>query len=580
MARHRVQLEEPSRQVTGLVPVRFGTAERAPGRERGWGVVELVIALRWTGLTLSVIAMVSARASREEIAGAVALVLYALLRTVWPIAFEGDRHRLEAAVTFEALGCAAIAGWTGLAASPFLLSLGASLLLAGLAVGVGVALVALGAAGIAALTAWASGALHSVELSGAPQRGGLLVLICVLGAYSAHLLRPPPEDQTEELERLRGLSEVNGLLLELHSRAASLPGSISLRGVVASTVARLRDLLHPELVVLLLRDPTAEAGGRRWEVAVAEGVSIPTSLADEELPPALEEAARSLAALRRAALRTGEGLGEATTSGLYIPLWARETLVGLLAVERGAAAPAFGEDDVDIVAEVARHAGLAIDNARWFRRLRTLGAEEERGRIARELHDRVGQSLAFVALSLDRIATELDRHEGDATGGAELRTELGTLAAEVRGATADLRAKLSDLRLDPSGETGLEGAIARLLERVEQRSGIATSLEHHGGHRLAPIVEREVWWIAQEAIVNAERHSGARSIAVRFELGEGEALLEVADDGRGTAATAPLRQDAFGILGMRERADAIGASLALLSPPGQGTTVRLRLGPR
>jgi signal transduction histidine kinase len=241
----------------------------------------------------------------------------------------------------------------------------------------------------------------------------------------------------------------------------------------------------------------------------------------------------------------------------------------------------FSEADAELVASVARHAGLAIDNARWFHRLRTLGAEEERGRIAREMHDRLGQSLAFVALSLDRLAIEskgLAQPEAGSEGAQEMAAELEGLAGEVRRATREVRSKLSDLRAELGEEGQLSDLLAGLLARVEERSGIATELDADGGSSLPPVTEREVARIAQEAINNAERHSGARHIYVRWHCDKVGAELEVADDGRGLAANAPLRSDAFGILGMRERADAIGAKFGIVSPPGQGTKVRLYLG--
>ncbi len=148
----------------------------------------------------------------------------------------------------------------------------------------------------------------------------------------------------------------------------------------------------------------------------------------------------------------------------------------------------------------------------------------------------------------------------------------------MRKATREVRSKLTDLRVDVSEETDLAEALAGLLERVEQRSGIVTTLRTEGDGSLSPVTEREVARIAQEAINNAERHSGAQHIDVRWHCDPVGAELEVIDDGKGLAATAPLRRDAFGILGMRERADAIGAQFGIVSPPGKGTMVRLQLG--
>jgi signal transduction histidine kinase len=382
-------------------------------------------------------------------------------------------------------------------------------------------------------------------------------------------------ENTGELERLRALAEVNYLLLELHARAASLPASLNLKAAIDNTISRLRDLLQPDVVVLFLADPTAARS--HWEVVVADGLELPASVRQGELPDAMKEASKSLGPLLRAELSDGDGVTLGAISGLYAPLWARDTLVGLLAVERVDNQEPFTEADADIVAGVARHAGLAIDNARWFRRLRTLGAEEERGRIAREMHDRLGQSLAYVAISLDRMATE-SRNGTSSLAWPETAGELEDLANEVRKATRDVRSKLTDLRVDLTEDVDLAEALAGLLERVEQRSGIVTSLRTDGEGALSPVTEREVVRIAQEAINNAERHSGAHHIDVRWRCDTVGAELEVLDDGKGLAASAPLRRDAFGILGMRERADAIGARFGITSPPGQGTMVRLQIG--
>jgi len=574
LTRRRMQFTRRS----GALGRWIGDASHPPPRlGRGdWGIDELIVALRWTGFSLSVLTMLASAPSRRDIIAASMLLVYSILRTLWPVHLGRTARRTLIEVTLDAFLGAGLVGWTGLAASPFLLSLGASLLLAGLGIGAAVALLAPATAGVAVLASWAVGGFDASDRYAAAQRGGLLALICLLGAYSRWLLRPAHNESVTELERLRSLSEVNNLLLELHARAASLPGSVSLRGVLAQTVSRLRDLLQPQLVALLLRDPTAERSASSWRVAVAEGVQLPVSLSDEELPTALREAARSLGPVRRERLEPGDGLGAGTSSGLYIPLWARESLVGLLAIERLQNSPPFSELDVNVVADVAQHAGLAIDNARWFRRLRTLGADEERGRIARDLHDRAGQALAFVALSLDRVGAEVGA-DRPLVPLPELRSELASLAAEIRLVSADIREKLSDLRMETSEDLDVEAALARLLTRVEERSGVSTVFEHTSSRRLGPIVEREAWLIAQEAILNAERHADALTITVRWRCESGGTQLEVVDDGNGTAATAPLRRNAYGILGMRERADAIGASLAISSTPEQGTTVRLRI---
>jgi signal transduction histidine kinase len=556
-----------------------------PAKRRShWGLTELVVALRWAALCLSLLAMVvisGAPTKREVVAGGV-LALYAIVRTVWPLRFSFSTSRRQAPaerpsvleVCGEVALCIIVVLFTGSMTSPFVLSLGAAVFIAGLRIAPPVLALATVGSIVGLSIAGLLGELDRSVASLAIERAALLGALAMLASYSDWLLRLGMRENTSELERLRALAEVNHLLLELHARAASLPASLNLKAAIANTIARLRDLLQPDVVVLFLADPTAERS--HWEVTVADGLELPASVRQGELPEAMVEAAGSLGPVLRPRLTSDEGVALGAISGLYVPLWARDALVGLLAVERVESPEPFTDEDADIVAGVARHAGLAIDNARWFRRLRTLGAEEERGRIAREMHDRLGQSLAYVAISLDRMATE--SKNGYNYAGSETAIELQDLADEVRKATREVRSKLTDLRVDVNDEMDLAEALAGLLERVEQRSGIVTSLRTQGDGSLSPVTEREVARIAQEAINNAERHSGAHHIDVRWHCEVVGAELEVVDDGKGLSATAPLRRDAFGILGMRERADAIGARFGIVSPPGKGTMVRLQLG--
>lgn len=555
-------------------------------RRSQWDLTELVVAVRWAALCLSLLAMVvmSGMPTRDEVAASVLLAVYAIVRTIWPLHFSFPTSRRQVLaerpsvvdVSLDVVLCVVLVLFTGTMTSPFLLSLAAAVFIAGLVIPPVVlasatigSIIGLGASGL-------SGLLASSIASEGIERAAVFGALALLASYSDWLLRIGMRENTSELERLRALGEANHLLLELHARAAALPASLNLKAAVADTISRLRDLLRPDVVVLFLADPTAE--GSHWEVVVADGLELPASVRRGELPGAMKEATGSNGPLLRSHLKEGEGVTLGAVSGLYGPLWARDTLVGLLAVERVENQEPFTQADADIVAGVARHAGLAIDNARWFRRLRTLGADEERGRIAREMHDRLGQSLAYVAISLDRMATE-HRNGNSLSSPREMAEELEDLANAVRKATRDVRTKLTDLRVDVNDEVDLNEALAGLLERVEQRSGIATSLHMGGDGSLLPVTAREVVRIAQEAINNAERHSGARHIDVRWHCDITGAELEVVDDGKGLAVGAPLRRDAFGILGMRERADAIGAGFGIISSPGsQGTTVRLQLG--
>jgi signal transduction histidine kinase len=111
---------------------------------------------------------------------------------------------------------------------------------------------------------------------------------------------------------------------------------------------------------------------------------------------------------------------------------------------------------------------------------------------------------------------------------------------------------------------------------VGARTGLVVSFTHEEQARLPLLQERELWRIAQEAVTNVEHHAKARMLEVRWRYDGRKATLEVIDDGAGFSVGRDGRNDSFGITGMRERADAIGATLGIASGPG-GTTVRCHL---
>jgi signal transduction histidine kinase len=213
---------------------------------------------------------------------------------------------------------------------------------------------------------------------------------------------------------------------------------------------------------------------------------------------------------------------------------------------------------------------LAIDNARLFRRIRTVGADEERTRIARDLHDRIGQALAYLGFEIDRMVRRAD-------AGEPVDQHLRTLRDDLRQVIAEVRDTLYDLRTDVTDSRDFAETVHEFAGRVAARSDLTISLDCDTDHRLPILQEREMWRIAQEALVNAERHANATEVSVLWRCGTGGARLEVVDNGQGMPARqgpASEGSDSYGIVGMKERAASIGATLELTSIPGEGTKVR------
>jgi ligand-binding sensor domain-containing protein/signal transduction histidine kinase len=198
----------------------------------------------------------------------------------------------------------------------------------------------------------------------------------------------------------------------------------------------------------------------------------------------------------------------------------------------------------------------------------------ERSRIAREIHDTLAQGYVGISIQLEMLSELLRQHKIDAAA-----NQLDVTRGYVCEGLADARQSIWALRTQDSGETTLPVRIGRLAEAAGG-NGLNSQFNVFGAYRpLAAEKEREVLRIAQEAIHNVKKHSGARELSVHLRYSPATVELEVCDDGKGGAqdGKASTLQGGFGMTGMRERAANIGGTLDVTSVEGEGTTVRLRV---
>jgi len=496
------------------------------------------------------------------------LVVYATFRTFVPLRYQEENPwsllQLLGELALTIIAVAATGYWN----SPFVFTVISAVMAAGFARGFGFGL-RLAIACDLALTIpfWLlSTATRSVRLQDSAQWSAELILVALVAGYARRVFVEAEVRHSLALDRISRLAEANALLSSLHRVAQSLPSSFDLDEILTSTMSRVREMVDFSAAAILLRDGADDT----WTVAITEGVRLSPELSDDELPPALRAAVEDAVprAFPQLGGAHGPGLAPMAGSGLYAPLWARDQLIGLLALEHSEAGH-LGYPQERVLEGLVEPAALAIDNARWFARLRTVGAAEERTRIARELHDRIGQSLAYVAFELDRI---LKRSEGQ-----PVHADLDRLRSDVRTVVSEVRETLYDMRTDVTEERGLSDALGSFLDRVRDRSSLDVSFRYQESARLPLLQEREMWRIAQEAITNVERHARAHHVSVQWRCDGDSALLVVSDDGRGFPLGRAGRIDSYGMVGMRERADAIGAHLEFDSTQGRGATVRCRL---
>ena len=254
--------------------------------------------------------------------------------------------------------------------------------------------------------------------------------------------------------------------------------------------------------------------------------------------------------------------------------------------------PHFRSDDTESFrAAVLRQVEeLTTDNQRLLqsvvkseKRFRTLAQsvwhvqEEERRRLARELHDGLGQTLTALANQLQRI-----HDDAHAMSNLGLGHRLGDALDITRGALHDTRELSRLLRPTLLDDLGLEAALKWLARTLGERTGLAIEVHSNlGEQRLMPDIETLVFRICQEALTNVIKHSGAKQAQVLLTQAAGLLRLRVHDDGAGfdlADLNSPEKSAmSAGVRGMRDRAELFGGNIVLNSAPGEGTSVQLQL---
>ncbi len=524
-----------------------------------------ILAVRWSS-TVACFALGAGAFVEQDysiVPWMVAVLANTFIRTLSPLVYDGSTRNLVNLLVEISLYVLAVIA-TGFWSSPLVFSLVNAIILAGFARGFAFAIRIAAASGVAVSLPHLSESNFSwAAISTAAQWLTVLLLVGIVAGYSRRISGEATRQHSIAIDRMNRLADANSLLFNLHRIAQTMPASLNLNEVLSSTIVRLRTLINFDAACILIIDETDGS----WVVSRRQAMRIGQLITGDELPGPARSAVTSKATELRSDLAVnGPGFNIGSMCGVYAPLRARGALIGLLAIESNQS-DRFDERDRQVLESFVEPVALAIDNARWFARLRTVGADEERTRIARDLHDRIGQSLAYLGFEIDRvIAHDLED--------LPVTDELEQLRTDLRGVTTEVRETLYDLRTDVGSEKDFVDTLEEFSRRVAERSEITIDLDCEATFRLPILQEREMWRIAQEALINVERHAEAGRIDVRWRCEPGLASLEVIDDGRGFAVGKTGRQDSYGILGMRERASSIGASLELTSTPGEGTTLR------
>jgi signal transduction histidine kinase len=203
-----------------------------------------------------------------------------------------------------------------------------------------------------------------------------------------------------------------------------------------------------------------------------------------------------------------------------------------------------------------------------------LAAEQERSRLARELHDSVTQTVFSMNLTVQSAHLLLERDPGRAAGQLERLEELAASAMR------EIQALISQLRPRSVAEAGLPAALRQLAAERLARDGLDVTVEVSGERVLPDSEATGLYRIAQEALTNVAKHAGTGQAMLRLDLAPGESFLEVEDGGLGfDPQSASSERGHLGLAGMAERARELGWSLSIEAQPGRGTRIRVEENP-
>jgi signal transduction histidine kinase len=274
---------------------------------------------------------------------------------------------------------------------------------------------------------------------------------------------------------------------------------------------------------------------------------------------------------------TGLAIKAGMRSFAAVPLVARDRVMGVMDLADPKAAR-LSSQDVECLTSVGNAIGVAVENAYLYRSMRyyiqqiTRAQEDERTRIARELHDDTIQSLIVLSRRLEGLAKEDER-------ALPARAhQLHLLCRDADDVIQGIRRFNRDLRPSTLDDLGLVPTLEGLAVAMTEVDGIPTGLWVTGERRrLSPEVELALFRIAQEALNNVKKHAEATEVVINVEFTDGAVEMAVHDNGKGFILATPVEELAFsdhlGLIGMRERARLLGGALIIQSQPQLGTKV-------
>ncbi len=403
-------------------------------------------------------------------------------------------------------------------------------------------------------------------------------------------------DVTAERELETQILRRHHQLLALSHISGAVSGLYDLDTILKTALDDVLELVNSDIGGILLFDEESQTLSYRVqrglsakyteEAKIPLGKSIAGQAAEIGEPIIVEDISKD-PRITRPELVIAEGL----KGFVSIPLKAKEKVTGVMNIASHVA-NRFAADEVSLLKSIGDYLGTAIEQARLYDRLAQAGEryrallqhaltaqEQERKRIARELHDDTSQAITSLTLSLQAIMTIA---EMKGIGDAEFIEKVKATHSFAVHAGHEIVRLMKELRPSLLDELGMPAAIHRYAKDTLQSHGINVSSEFNGTEkRFPPEVEVTLFRVAQGLIGNILEHSEAKNTLVKLECDENECTLYIEDDGKGFDVKKLTRVDpsgrGAGLFTLKERVSLAGGHCHIDSRPGQGTKVTVKI---
>ena len=403
-------------------------------------------------------------------------------------------------------------------------------------------------------------------------------------------------DVTAERELESQILRRHHQLLALSHISGAVSGLWDLDAILRIALDNVLEIINGDIGGILLLDEETKTLRYRMqrglsakyadEIRMRMGEGIGGRVAQTGEPMLLEDISQDPRAIYPD-LISAEGL----KGFISIPLKAKDKVVGVMNLASHVAGR-FGTDDISLLSSISDYLGTAIEQARLYARLASAGEryqtllqhalstqEEERKRIARELHDETSQALTSLTLNLQAI---IQMAEMKGVRDTELMEKLKTTHSYAIHAGNEVVKLMKELRPTLLDELGLPAAIHRYAKDTLKAQGIEVSAEFIGTEeRLPPEVEVTLFRVAQGVIGNILEHSMAKNASIKLSCSASECLLRIEDDGKGFNVSKITRVDpsgrGAGVFTMKERVKLVGGVCHIESRPGKGTRVVVKV---